>query len=341
MARTSPYVAPDAGWVLLRRAQCECDPVLRTAVGWLGEPLATMAGYHLGWDVDRSGVGGSPGKSARAALVMGAAAACGDKSAAAPAAAAVELMHNFSLVHDDVMDESVTRRGRPTVWAVWGETRATLLGDALHALAGRVLAEMLEPAVAMRAVQRLESACLAMCVGQLEDCTFETRLAVTVDEYLRMAAGKTAELMGCACALGALTAGADIATVSAMEQFGYQLGLAFQIVDDVMGIWGDPTVTGKPVGHDLSGRKATLPVVAALNSSSAAGVELAQLYRSAAPMTAAGVARATELVEAAGGRRDAQRHADQRIRAAMMALPDPARSEDLIAVAQLMVDRDR
>jgi geranylgeranyl diphosphate synthase type I len=193
----------------------------------------------------------------------------------------------------------------------------------------------------MLAMQRLESACLAMCVGQFQDCAFETRWAVTVDEYLRMAAGKTAGLMGCACALGALTAGADIATVSAMEQFGYQLGLAFQIVDDVLGIWGDPAVAGKPVGHDVSRRKATLPVVAALNSGCEAGIELAQLYQSAAPMTAAEVARATELVEAAGGRQAAERHADQRIRAAMMALPDPVRSEDLIALAQLVIDRDK
>ncbi|MGE2817971.1 geranylgeranyl diphosphate synthase IdsB [Mycobacterium heidelbergense] len=331
-----PHVASDARWDLLRRAQCECAPVLRTAVDWLGEPFETMAAYHLGWDV-----GGSSGKSIRAALVLGAAAACGDTSAAAPAAAAVELIHNFSLLHDDVMDQDATRRGRPTVWAVWGQTNAILLGDALHALASRVLADMLRPAVAVRAVLRLQSACVALCVGQFHDCAFETRPAITVDEYLRMAAGKTAELMGCACALGALSARADTETTSALEQFGYQLGLAFQIVDDVMGIWGDPKVTGKPVGNDLFRRKATLPVVAALNSDSEAGFELAQLYQSTAPMTVDDVARATELVEAAGGRQAAHRHIDERSRAAIAALPDRVRSEDLIALAQLVVDRDR
>lgn len=332
----------DAGRVLLQRAQRECDPILQIAVGWLGEPLATMAGYHLGWwDASRGGVGGSCGKSIRPGLVLGAAAACGDTSSAAPAAAAMELIHNFSLLHDDVMDGDLTRRGRATVGAIWGETSAILLGDAMHALADRVLAEMLGPAVAMRAVTRLEASALALCVGQFEDCAFETRPAVTVDEYLQMAADKTASLLGCACALGALTAGADSVVVAAMEQFGYQLGLAFQIVDDVIGIWGDTAVTGKPVGNDLARRKATLPVVAALNSDCEAAVELAALYRSAAPMTICDVAHATELVEVAGGRREAQRYAEERFRAAMTALPDRAESADLIALARLVIDRDR
>ncbi|GAB7143915.1 geranylgeranyl diphosphate synthase IdsB [Mycobacterium riyadhense] len=338
-AREAP---PEAGRLLLKRAQRECEPVLRTAVGWISGPLATMAGYHLGWwDTNGQGSGSGSGKSIRAALVLGAAAACGDTSNAAPAAAAVELMHNFSLVHDDVMDRDTVRRGRPTVWAVWGETNAVLLGDALHALSGRVLAELMAQPVAMSAVARLESACAALCAGQLEDCEFETRRAVTVDQYLQMAAGKTAGLMGCASALGALSAGANTATVSAMERFGYQLGLAFQIIDDVIGIWGDPTVTGKPVGNDLTRRKATLPVIAALNSGSDSASQLAELYRSTAPMTIADVARATELVETAGGRRAAQRYADDHIRAAMAALPDPARSADLIALAQLVISRDR
>src|SRR5438445_132397 len=142
-AMTTPYVALDARWDVLSRAQRQCEPVIRTVVGWLGEPLATMAGYHLGWDVGGCGPGGSSGKSVRAALVLGAAAACGDARAAVSAAAAVELIHNFSLVHDDVMDQDVTRRGRATVWAVWGQTSAILLEDELHALASRVLADML------------------------------------------------------------------------------------------------------------------------------------------------------------------------------------------------------
>lgn len=338
----SDHAPPDTAHLLLQRAQRECEPVLRTAVGWLSGQLATMAGYHLGWwDIDGASRNQCSGKSIRAALVLGAAAACGGTGNAAPAAAAVELMHNFSLVHDDVMDRDTVRRGRATAWVVWGETNAILLGDVLHALAGRVAAELMDQPAAMNAVAKLESACAALCVGQLKDCDFETRTAVTTEEYLQMVAGKTAGLIACATALGALSAGADTATVSALERFGYHLGLAFQIVDDLMGIWGDPAVTGKPVGNDLTRRKATMPVITALNSNSEWSKELAELYHSTDPMTATDVARATHLVETAGGRCAAQRHADEHFRLAIAALPDPQRSTDLIALARFVIERDR
>jgi geranylgeranyl diphosphate synthase type I len=330
------------GPVLLKRARHRCDPVLRAAVESLEAPLAKMAGYHLGWwDADGCAVSGGGGKSFRAALALGAAAACGDTESGVPAATAVELLHNFTLLHDDVMDGDETRRGRPTVWNLWGVANAILLGDALHALAIRVLAEMLGDAAGARAVARLEAACLTLCAGQFEDCAFETRQVVTVDEYLRMAGGKTAVLLGCACALGALAAGADDATVTAVDRFGYELGLAFQIVDDLLGIWGDPVVTGKPVGHDLARRKATLPVVVALNSVGAAAIELNELYRSGREMTGADVTRATELIEAAGGKDAAQRLADERLRAAMAALPDAVDFSELITLAHMATDRDR
>jgi geranylgeranyl diphosphate synthase type I len=250
----------EAARALLTRAREQCDQVLRRAVSWLGEPLATMAGYHLGWcDADRGGVPSPAGKSIRAALALAAAAACKPGANAEPAAAAVELMHNFSLLHDDVMDHEATRRGRATLWAVWGEAGAIILGEALQDLAGRVMAQLSAPSTARDAVTRLESSCVALCIGQYHDCDFEKRRHVTVDEYLDMAAGKTANLMGCACALGALSANADPTIVAAMDQFGSQLGLAFQIVDDVMGRWGDPKVMGKPVGSDLANVRRLYP----------------------------------------------------------------------------------
>jgi len=249
-------------------------------------------------------------------------------------------MHNFSLLHDDVMDRDLIRRGRATVWSVWGETNAILLGDALHALSGRVLAEFYEPTVAAPALMKLESSCMALCLGQFEDCNFEARSTVSPEAYLRMAGGKTASLIGCACALGALSAGASTSVVQAMERFGFQLGVAFQVVDDMMGVWGNAALAGKSVGNDLARRKSTFPVVVAMNSQSAAAAELAELYRSTAPMTAADIARATELVEAAGGRRIAQQCANESITAAMEALPDFLHSTELIALAQFIVDRD-
>ncbi|QLL06592.1 geranylgeranyl diphosphate synthase IdsB [Mycobacterium vicinigordonae] len=331
-----------SGLDVLRRAQCDCDPFLRDAIGSLNEPLATMGGYHFGWwDADKGGAPATSGKSLRAALVFGAARACGYRGDATPAAAAVELIHNFTLLHDDVMDGDSTRRGRATVWRVWGVNNAILLGDALHALAIRILTESLGQTAALSAIARLEQTCLDLCVGQHEDCAFERCMSVTVPDYLRMAAGKTAVLMGCACALGALSAGADATTVCALDRFGYELGLAFQIVDDLIGLWGNPAATGKPVGNDLARRKATLPIVVALSSTGEAAVELAKLYKSDHAMTQQEIVRAADLVEAAGGREAAQRYANERMHAAMTALPDSMKSSELVALAQLVIDRDK
>ncbi|MCV7196422.1 geranylgeranyl diphosphate synthase IdsB [Mycobacterium angelicum] len=336
--------ASQAGSAVLRRARIECDPLLRKAIGSLPEPLATMGGYHFGWwDANRCEVPGAPGKSIRAALVFGVARACGNAADAVPAAAAVELIHNFTLLHDDVMDGDSTRRGRATVWRVWGVNNAILLGDALHALAMRILTESLSDTVAVDAIARLEQTCLDLCVGQQKDCAFERSTNITVPDYLRMAAGKTAVLMGCACALGALSAGADAdaATVAAMERFGYELGLAFQIVDDLIGIWGDPAATGKPVGNDLARRKATLPIVVALNSDGQSAAELAKLYQSDHAMSTPEILHAAELVEAAGGKQAAHRYADERMNAALTALPESMRSGELVALAQLVTGRDK
>jgi len=306
------------------------------------EPIATMAGYHFGWwDADRLSVYGGGGKYVRAALAIAAAESCGNACGASAVAAAVELVHNFTLLHDDVIDRDVRRRGRPTVWSVWGVPSAILLGDALHAAAVRILTERLDTSVALTCVGRLEEACVHLCVGQFEDCAFEARSTVRVEDYLRMAGGKTAALMECACALGALAAGADSGIVSAFQRFGYELGLAFQCADDLIGIWGDPVVTGKPVGSDLILRKETLPVVVALNSPTGAAIDLARLYESKAVMTQSDIVRAAELVEEAGGREATRRHADQRLEAAIAALPDDLKSTELVALAQTVVDRNR
>lgn len=332
----------DTAGSLLRLAQRECDPLLRSVVMSMPEPLATMAGYHFGWwDTDRFPTGGTTGKYLRPALVLGAAAVCGDCFSAAASAAAVELTHNFSLLHDDIMDADLTRRGRATVWSVWGTGNAILLGDALHAEAIRLLASLPNEGLTVSAVARLESACVEMCRGQYEDGAFECCSTVAVADYQRMAAAKTAGLMGCACALGALAAGADTQTTAAMECFGFELGLAFQYVDDLIGIWGDPRVTGKPVGNDLSRRKATLPVVLALNTHCQAAAELAELYQSEDALTPADVAVATELVDAAGGKLTTQQLAEERVQAAITSLPDSPRCHELIALAQLVTGRRR
>ncbi len=327
----------------LARARTAIDPVLRAAVNSLAEPLDLMAGYHFGWcDEHGAETTGTQGKALRPALTFAAAAACGGTvESARHAAAAVELLHNFSLVHDDVMDTDPMRHGRPTVWRIWGETNATLLGDALQALALGVLSDGVPDEVCGEAVIRLARATLTLCRGQYEDCAFETRATVTQDEYLNMAAGKTGALLGCACALGALCAGADHAVVSALHTFGCQLGLVFQLVDDAIDIWGDPAVTGKPAHSDLIHRKQSFPVVCALASGTGAGRELARMYQSRQPMTPARAARAADLVEAAGGRQRTLVRAAAALDTALAALPPEPQAGDLVALAHLVAYRDR
>lgn len=330
---------------LLAEARRLVDPVLRGTVDTLPGAMRRICGYHLGWlDADGAATGAGAGKAVRPALVLAAAAALGGPGEpCARPAAAVELVHNFTLLHDDVMDNDATRRHRPTAWTVFGVPDAILAGDAMQALALQLLAADPHPAAA-RAAGRLTACVIELCEGQHSDCSFEQRTDVTLDECLAMAQAKTGALLGCACAIGALYAGADEPAVAAMDAFGRQLGLAFQLTDDLIGIWGDPAVTGKHAGADLVARKKSLPVVAALNSGTPAAAELAALYFGDRPLEAEDVRRAARCVERAGGRDWAAAQARERIDAARrhldQAVPDRDRARDLLAIADLITRRD-
>ncbi|WP_157573714.1 polyprenyl synthetase family protein [Nocardia jejuensis] len=327
---------------ILAQARAICEPMLLEAIVSMPDPLRRMAGYHFGWwNPDGTPCLHGSGKALRPALAIGAAALFGaGPSAVAAVAVAVELVHNFALIHDDVIDGDLTRRGRPAVWAVWGIADAVLLGDAVHALAVKVLISHVPGAILGEAIDRLESAVIEMCRGQQEDCSFDGRHVTGVVDYEHMAMGKTGALMGCACALGALSAGAGRSEVSSMDRFGRELGLAFQYTDDLIGIWGDQEVSGKPVS-DLRRRKKSLPVVAALRSGTPAAHELATIYQSDSPMSAADVARAQALIEAAGGRETTQYYADRRINAAIAELPALEAANTLVALAHTVANRDR
>ncbi|MBM3123213.1 MAG: polyprenyl synthetase family protein, partial [Chloroflexi bacterium] len=178
---------------------------------------------------------------------------------------------NFSLVHDDIEDHSETRRGRPTLWSRWGLPQALNTGDALFALAHLSLHRLRPlgtPPEALTDVQHeLTSACLELTCGQHLDMAFESLPSVSTDAYARMVGGKTAALIAAAAAIGARVAGAPAPRIEAMTEFGRQLGLAFQMQDDILGIWGDPAVTGKPAGDDLLCRKKSLPTLLGLERS--------------------------------------------------------------------------
>ena len=329
---------------VLARARSLVDPALRAAVDTLPEALRRVTGYHFGWtEPDGAPATGSSGKAIRPALVLAASQALGgDPAAAVGAAAAIELIHNFSLLHDDVIDGDDTRRHRQTAWRVFGTTEAILAGDALHALALRILAEDTHPA-AQRAVRRLADCVVELCAGQQADCAFEQRGDVSIEECLAMAGSKTGALLGCACALGALYAGAGDEAADAMDAFGREIGLAFQLIDDLIGIWGDPDVTGKPVGADLVARKKSLPVVAALAAGTAEAAVLASLYGLERPLTDDELARCATAVDRAGGRAWAQGESCERMASAIahlaQAVPEPAAADDLLALAELVTRR--
>jgi geranylgeranyl diphosphate synthase type I len=334
---------------LLERTRALVDPELRTAVESLPGSMRRIARYHFGWEhADGTPAAGHAGKAIRPALVLAAAAALGGpaaRAAAVRAAAAVELVHNFTLLHDDVMDRDPTRRHRPTAWTVFGDADAILAGDALQALALRLLAEDPHPA-AGPAAARLTACVVELCAGQHTDTDLEHRAPdeVTLDEVLAMAEAKTGALLGCACALGALYAGAGAEEVAALDGFGRQAGLAFQLIDDVIGIWGDPRHTGKPAGADLAARKKSLPVVAALSSGAPAAAELAALYgKPHITGDSEGIARTALAVEQAGGRDWAQAEAADRMARAMQelarAIPDPEAAGGLLALAEFVTRR--
>ncbi|MGW2638793.1 family 2 encapsulin nanocompartment cargo protein polyprenyl transferase [Streptomyces sp. NPDC001348] len=345
---TGPLDGPEAA-VILDRARASVDPELRAAVESLPAPMRRIAQYHFGWrHADGTPATGNAGKAMRPALVLAAADALGGpraRAASVRAAAAVELVHNFTLLHDDVMDRDTSRRHRPTAWTVFGDADAILAGDALQALALRLLAEDPHPASGAAAA-RLAGCVVELCTGQHTDTAMERRAPdeVTLDEVLVMAEAKTGALLGCACALGALYAGATADDVAALDAFGRQAGLAFQLIDDVIGIWGDPERTGKPAGSDLTARKKSLPVVAALTSGTPAAAELAELYGTPYEEgDTEGIARAAQAVERAGGRDWAQAQAADRMALAMQeltrAVPDPEAAGGLLALAEFVTRR--
>ncbi|MFF9911730.1 family 2 encapsulin nanocompartment cargo protein polyprenyl transferase [Streptomyces sp. NPDC013457] len=347
MTRADAVADPQDAVALLDQTRSVVDPQLRSTIESLPGDIRKVAMYHFGWEqADGSPADGRTGKAIRPALVLAAARALGgDPAPAVRAAAAVELAHNFSLLHDDIVDEDPTRRHRPTAWTVFGIPEALIAGDAVLALALRLLAEDGHP-VAAAASARLAACVIELCAGQQADCAFEQRAPheITLDECVAMATAKTGALLGCACALGALYAGAAEEEVAAMDAFGREAGLAFQLIDDLIGIWGDPDRTGKPAGADLAARKKSLPVVAALASGTVAGEELAELY-SRKELDARAVRAAADAVERAGGRDWAQAQAADRMARAVQqlsrAVPDLAAAGDLLALAEFVTRRTR
>lgn len=269
----------------LARYRREFDQYLRSLLSARDPPLLyRMARYHLGWEDAEGRPEEVGGKALRPALCLLACEALGgDWRQALPAAAGVELVHNFSLIHDDIQDGDRERHHRPTVWSVWGEAQAINAGDAMMALSRLAVLRLADSGLRLEtvveAVRVLDERTLEMVEGQTLDITFEERLDVDVPAYIAMIEKKSGALFDCALHLGALVAGADAAVVQQLGRNGRALGTAFQIRDDMLGVWGDESKTGKPLGADIRRRKKSLPVVYALQEATA-GIrdELHRIY---------------------------------------------------------------
>ncbi len=302
---------------LLTDIEAEMRSVLDERDGH-ARPLYEQLAYHLGLDEAE----GPRGKRIRPLLgLLAYQSLTGEYRAALPGAAAVELGHNFSLVHDDIEDGDRERRHRPTLWAIWGIPLAINAGDALFALSRLALYRLLDDGFSERRVLALmrvyDETCLALCEGQFLDISFERQTDVRVDAYLEMIGKKTAALLGASVQSGAILATDDPATVEAYRRFGYDLGLAFQMADDVKGTFWSATQSGKPASGDVRRRKKTLPVVWALEHAPAD--DAARLRALYAPADTAldddHVAEVLAILDRSGARdhalSEARRHRDQ------------------------------
>jgi geranylgeranyl diphosphate synthase type I len=226
--------------------------------------LNRMMAYHMGWEGEKAG-SSTRGKRIRPLLVLlTCTAAGGEWELALPAAASVELIHNFSLLHDDIEDNSPLRRGRPTIWVKWGVPQAINTGDAMFSLAHLALLNLEKTKskiIAFQANKIMQSTCLALTQGQFLDISYESLDNIKIDDYLPMVTGKTAALLGACSQLGALIAEANEQTQANYRTFGINLGLAFQALDDLLGIWGEASKIGKSNASDIAAGKKTLPIL--------------------------------------------------------------------------------
>lgn len=287
---------------LIQQAMGEAFPAAEERVARFYQ----MQEYHLGWrDEHLRPATADPGKLIRPQLALLACqAAGGNPRQALPLAAGVQLLHDFTLIHDDIEDNSTTRRGRPTVWSIWGLAQGINAGDGMFVIAHLAIHGLADAGVpaerTLRVLRRFDEIILQVCEGQYLDLSYEGDLTITPEDYLAMIGRKTAALIAGACELGALVAGATPDTAAALADFGRSMGLAFQIEDDLLGIWGLPEVTGKPAAADLYRRKVSLPVVHAL-ATGADRATLARLY--ARPeMDDQAVQAALAILDAAGSR---------------------------------------
>jgi len=302
--------------------------------------------YHLGW-IDQQGdvldTSVTQGKALRPTLCLFACDALADDySKALPAAAALELIHNFSLIHDDIQDQDVERRHQPTVWHLWGIPKALWSGNAMQCTGDLSLLDVFGQDVAPETVLRvsdiLTQSYLEMIQGQCLDLQFESRTDIKADEYLFMIACKTGALIRAGLEIGALLGTNDPETVKAFAKFGEHLGQAFQIRDDYLGIWGDQATLGKATGNDIRRRKKSYPVVYALEQASGRAMEdLLRIYEQE-ELEEDDVQRVLAVLDEVGSQENSQRLTEAAAAKALEALKSVSLPKWAQAEAEELVD---
>ena len=329
----------------LNRVMELVEPELVNSVKKLSNELLPVIEYHFGWKTIK-GIEApeDTGKRLRPSLAVLSAEAVGrDMEVAIPGAVAVELIHNFSLIHDDIIDGDKERRHRPSAWTAFSIEDALIAGDALHTLAFQVLLEENTPE-RVQAARRLVDATTTMISGQAADMTFDDLPTISFEECLKMEAAKTGALLGYSSSVGAILSGADENTCNALEVFGYELGLAYQAVDDVLGIWGDPKITGKPAGNDLREKKKSMPVSIVLSANNSDSEKLLEIFSTTEDLDEEEIVKASALIENAGGREATLEEADKHLKRAIEFLNNAdIRKEtfcELEEIAHFVVNRD-
>jgi geranylgeranyl diphosphate synthase, type I len=303
--------------VILEKYRSAIDGEIKRVIDSRSSPLYSLMRYHFGW-TDKKGnpASGNYGKALRPALCLFCCeAAGGDYRQALPAAAALELVHNFSLIHDDIQDNDRERRHRPSVWAIWGKAQAINAGTAMRILANTALQRLGEngvlPDKQAHLQALLDEISLKLIEGQYLDIEFEDRYDINTADYLAMIGGKTASLISGSMETGAYLGTNCEAAVSGLRQVGWDLGLAFQIRDDILGIWGNENETGKPSGNDIRRRKKSYPVVYTLEAAEGGmQKELVSIYKNRL-MDENTVNRVLAIFESAGTRENAQKLVDR------------------------------
>lgn len=327
---------------------------LKRQVSRLDEPRTKlfheMLTYHMGWTGEGAGAQAT-GKRIRPLLTLLSVASIQvlkEKSSndnywlhASSIAAAIELVHNFSLVHDDIQDNSELRRGRKTAWVKWGAPMAINAGDALFVIANQAALDLREhyPAeMVVRAAAILNDCCLDLTKGQFLDMSYEERNDLTMEDYWPMIGGKTSALLSVCTQIGALLGYAQEEKVELYRLFGYNLGLAFQVQDDILGIWGDEALTGKSAASDLVEGKNSLPVLFALEKNG----EFAKRWKEG-PILADEVGAVAALLEKEGGKAYAEKMSEELTQKALEYLkqadPQGEAGDAILGLANMLLKR--